>query len=361
MRELSHTLTPRARHILLIIFLGGSSMIITKKLLVNDVRLSGHKTEYIAVQDSDKVVNSTVVTAVDTITAVYHKTTKTDTAGLKNIKTTRDLPYKALFFEYNSVFLVWMALISIMMGISFALAPVVIKAIRDIVRIFNISAGMVWLCFAIVIAMAVLIVYTQQNNHMMQAFEIMDKFKILLNHPEKLNIVVLINLGVGLIAIAGQLIINCAVSKLPDSVIGLSDDQQKKMAGKFMLLRNQLKFFLLIDAILIVFSILTTDALRRSILTEITFNIDIFPSNFVYLYGLLFTFFLGLLYLPVYYRLRYKGTTMLFDVPQKEIDGDKKATFNAFLIQETPVQSLQVALAILAPVLTSLAPNILKL
>ncbi|MDV6215638.1 hypothetical protein R1T15_14080 [Mucilaginibacter sp. L3T2-6] len=361
MRQILQTPTPKALYILVIIFLGGCGMIVTKQLLVRDIRLSGFNKEYIAVQNTDVLAGPGKTEVVDTLVVTHHGVAKANAVKLGNIKTTGNMPYKSLFFEYNSVFLVWMSLISIMIGISLALAPVIIKSIKDLVRIFSIPGAAVWQSIAAVLLLGGALVYAQQNSYMLQAFDIMDRFKILLYHPGALNIVVLTSLGVGLIAITGKLIINYAVGKLPERITGMSETEQKKVGEKFLLLRNQLKFFLLVDAILIVFSILTTDALRRSILTEVTFSIDIFPDNFVYLYGLLFTFFLGLLYMPIYYRLRYKGATMLHDIPQAELDGDKKTLSAIFLIQETPMQSLQVSLAILAPVLTSLAPNVLKI
>lgn len=336
-------------------------MILTKQLLMSDIRLSGFNKEYLAVRSSDKSVAPEKNGIVDTLVVTYHGAVNENAVKPGNIKTTGEIAYKSLFFEYNSVFLVWMSLISIMIGISLALAPVIIKSIKDLVRIFKIPGVAVWQSVTAVLLLGATIVYAQQNSYMLQAFAIMDKFKILLYHPGALNIVVLISLGVGLIAITGKLLVNYAVGRLPEQIADLTESEQKKIGEKFSLLRNQLKFFLLVDAILIVFSILTTDALRRSIAAEITFSIEIFPANFVYLYGLLFTFFLGLLYMPIYYRLRYKGATMLHNIPQAELDGDKKSLSAIFLIQETPMQSLQVSLAILAPVLTSLAPNILKI
>ena len=121
----------------------------------------------------------------------------------------------------------------------------------------------------------------------------------------------------------------------------------------------------MVDATLIVFSVLTTDTLRRSIMAELTinqFNVkghDIFPQEFVYLYGLLFTIYLALLYLPIYYRLKYKGETMTLGLQNDELAAGTPG--NSFLITESALDSLKVTLSILAPVVSSLLPNLLNI
>lgn len=110
------------------------------------------------------------------------------------------------------------------------------------------------------------------------------------------------------------------------------------------MLRQKLRFFLWVIAAFIVFAILTTDALRRSILSEVLANIELFPSNFVYIYGLIFTFFLAVLYLPIYFRLRSKGESVaeMIDTRLKSENKPKEERENyltTFQIKETPLQS----------------------
>ena len=64
--------------------------------------------------------------------------------------------------------------------------------------------------------------------------------------------------------------INQAISTLPDTIVVLDIKAHNKIAHKFELLRNQLGFFLLIDSVLIVLSVLNTDTFRRAIIMQIT-------------------------------------------------------------------------------------------
>lgn len=97
-------------------------------------------------------------------------------------------------------------------------------------------------------------------------------------------------------------------------------------------------------------------------MVEISANREIFPQNFVYLYGLMFTFYLALFYIPIFFRLKFKGRSMMNKIILNE-DDDKKYKYlsKIFLMEETALDNLKATLSILAPVLSSLLPNILKL
>jgi hypothetical protein len=161
----------------------------------------------------------------------------------------------------------------------------------------------------------------------------------------------------GIAGIFGQLTINKAIDQLPDSLDGMTEKEVKTAAGNFTLLHKNLKFILVASAALIVLTILTTDAMKRSINAEIKTNIEIFPSEFVYIYGLVFTFYLAIFYLPVFYHLRKKGELLAADVAQTE----KENADSAFFIKETPLQNFITVFSILSPIITSLAPDLLKL
>ena len=187
------------------------------------------------------------------------------------------------------------------------------------------------------------------------------QFHILVDNPDYLPRIVMVEMLVGLLGFAGQMIVNAAINKLPETIAGLNEIEQKDIGKEFLLLRNQLKFFLIIDSILIVFSVLTVDAFIRAILAEIQVNVEILPKNLVYLNGLMFTFYLAVIYIPIYSRLKDKGEQMLNDVSEANQEGNLKSITAILRIQQTPIESLQVVISILAPVLTSLVPGLLKI
>lgn len=81
------------------------------------------------------------------------------------------------------------------------------------------------------------------NPYMMNAFEVMKKFEILLWHPTSIAYLVGFSLFVALIALFGQLLVNKAILSLPDDILVLDEKEQEDTARKFLLLKDKLKFF----------------------------------------------------------------------------------------------------------------------
>lgn len=185
-----------------------------------------------------------------------------------------------------------------------------------------------------------------------------EKFRILLNSVDIIRGIVLYTLAIGMIAVYGQLLINKSVNELPATIHQLSAGEIKAVSLKFILLRQKLKFFLICCAALIVFAIITTQLARSAILTEIQTDIDIVPASFVYIYGMIFTFFLAVLYLPLYHRLKQKGVAMLNVAEDEAVEKEKDPVLKRFIIKETPVESFKITFSILAPILTTIIPNI---
>lgn len=354
--------TPTASAILLIIFLGAAGLLGTLKFLTYNVKMSGYRLEHWAIRDSSLTINGRVM-LVDTLKVVVHPNIALQKPLEHDIKADLDWNYRDLYMTYNPVFLVWMALISVMIACSLALSPVLIKLIRDIYQLFGLRR--IYLIKAVLGALLIGVFINQTNKvpFVLVLFKILYKAKILISHPYWLTSLIMICMVAGLIAIAGQLMVNYAVTKLPENIFELDAAQQKKEVARFMLLRSSLKFFLMTDAALIVFSILTTDALKRAVFQEIKIlNVpahELFPQEFVYLYGVVFTLYLALLYLPVYYRLKYKGESMVQSLNTASEPDAKLA--ESFLIRESPLESFKVALSILAPVVSSLLPELIKI
>ena len=370
-----HSKAPSSLDISFIIVLGIAGMLGTFQYLLSDLQMNGYKKEVWTVQDRTGINCAGKSNTIDSLVVVYHPLIAAHPGDLKN---NHDLDKKSkapgtdageektfefanIYFAYNSVLLVWMAIFSVLVGCSLALLPVIISAIKNIVRAFKLAARRQVMAFLVTALIGVLIYFTQHIQYLMKPSQILDKFHILLKHPYLLNIFIIITIAIAITAIAGQLLINQAISILPDTITGLPITEQNKIADKFELLRNQLKSFLLIDAVLIVFSVLNTDAFRRAIITEVSVNMDLVPQNYVYLYGVLFTFFLAIIYMPIYYRLKCKGEMMLKEISQDELEGDCQKIATVLKIEQTPIESLKVVLSILAPVLTSLVPGLLNI
>jgi hypothetical protein len=361
--------------IFLIVLLGIGGMFIYTRVFFLDKKTTGYNKEYWLVKDFSKNIDGKNIITVDTLKIIYHaqigthrdSAIKERTLALKNhtkpdvISGKLNIDYDRLYFAYNSAFLVWIALGSISFAFALASTPVLIVSIRSLILKFKIK----WLTIGFItlfsIIIGVLMYETDKTGSFMGTISVCRQFNILVKHPGYLPYIVMVEMLIGLLGFAGQMIVNAAINKLPKTINGLNEIEQKDIGKKFLLLRNQLKFFLIIDSILIVFSVLTVNAFIRAILAEIQANVEILPQTLVYLNGLLFTFYLAVIYIPIYSRLKAKGEQMLDDVPQTDQEGDLKPVTAILRIQQTPIESFQVVISILAPVLTSLAPGLLKI
>jgi hypothetical protein len=271
-----------------------------------------------------------------------------------------EIPYKneQILFHNNPEFFLWLAFLSLLVAVASSLAPVLYLSVKDIFRNFSFTTALKAKLVVLTAGILFLImVINSSNPFLITPVEVIDDFKILLSSSLVVKGIVVYTLLIAMIAVYGQLVVNHAISQLPATLTGLTAEQvrQKGYHLKFILLRQKLKLFLVCLATLIVFAVINTELVRSAILREVKTNIDIMPHNFVYIYGLVFTFFLAVLYLPIYYRLRQKGVSML--QLEDEQDEIKEPVFKAFIIKETPLDSLKIALSILAPILTTLIPG----
>lgn len=347
---------PRARHIVGIILLGALGLMGTISYLTWDIKISTYRSELWGVQSKTNIV--------DTLRVIIHPQSMVlPTNKSKTVKTDKVIDYDSLYFTYNTSLLIWMALLAVTMASSLAMMPVIYKLNSNIYLSFGQKPKNIIRAGLLTLLIGCLMVRTNSNRYVLMLFTFINNEHagVLFRHPRWLNGFVVVGLAAGLLAMCGQLLINDAIGALPDDLSTETPKNQLKAADDFTMLRNGLRFFLSVDAALIVLSIFTTETLRRAIVQEVvvtgTNKDGIFPKEFTYMYGMVYTLYLALFYLPIYYRLRSKGAYMMRAV----IENDKTKKFGTyFLINESPLESFQVALSILAPIVTSLLPGLIK-
>jgi hypothetical protein len=140
----------------------------------------------------------------------------------------------------------------------------------------------------------------------------------------------------------------------------------KKLSSDFHILNQSLKFFLFVNAIVITLSTVTTGFGREAVLQAIPGinNHKLIPIEFVYLYGLTFTVFLAIIYLPIHFQLRQLGEIIIkeknLSMEDHDVDGEKEQSKQAsshisvFTMQSSWLDNMKVSFAILGPLLTSL-------
>lgn len=260
------------------------------------------------------------------------------------------LPKSNLTLNQNPKLLTWMLLYSVTVAISIAFAIIFIGIVLRTIKTFKLSKKSVLLNFLLFVFLVVAIALTsggRGTDNLLSAFGIIDEFDILFRDPSILVKMLRVMIVSGSIALYGILMINTAIGTLPLKA------SEPNVTSLFLILRESMRILLSSLSIIIMFSVMTTAMLQQTI--EAVLHIDgfvIFPSDFVYAYGLIFTIFLASLYIPVYYRLRIIGLK-IFDQADKE-------TLEMLQLKETPGRNLQPILSIFAPLLGSVFSELVK-
>jgi hypothetical protein len=357
----SYNNLPTAKQVFLIIFLGIAGMFGYYEALVSDIKTIDNKTEFWIVRDLSRRVDSPKQKNIDTLRLVYHHRADFHLGPNKPVTPGKIIPYDSVYFSYNTVLLVWIALGAIVMGFGLAILPVIYSATKSIITEFHLWPKQVLVPTVFTVIIGTVLFLTPRSIYFTSTVDMVRDFGIIVNNPYRLTIFIVIGMLIGLLAFWGQLLVNSAIDTMPASLASLKLPLQREWAQRFLFLRNKLRLFLLIDSILIVFSIVMTDAFRRAINVDIQVNLEIFPKNYVYLYGLMFTFYLAIIYIPVYNRLKLKGIELLTNISISEQENELKDVASILKIQQTPFESIQVGLSILAPIITSLVPGIFKI
>lgn len=290
-----------------------------------------------------------------------------------------------LFFHYHSQFIVWMFLFSCLLGVSFGfIFPLWYgnRKVSSYLRLNKFQKSLSGVLAIIFLVMAVLLsggswsLVLRSEAYYMSFVQISTSFDVLLHSPTMVVMMLISFTSIApVLALTGMFQVNFGLSQLSD----IKDIRLK--ADRFRLLTESLNFYLFVLTIIISGSTITTAFGREMFLQTFNSQEILFPIEFVYLYGLVFTLFLGLAYLPVYVQLKRKGEWLMYHlleeekqlseaVESKSEPEKKKAQISTsplpeltglediFLMKSSSMDSLKVILSILAPLLTGVLSKV---
>ncbi len=137
----------------------------------------------------------------------------------------------------------------------------------------------------------------------------------------------------------------------------------EQAAKRIKILNLSLQSALQILATVIVFTSLSANAFGKSINAMVHVKgFNLYPDVSAYVYGMFFSLFLCIIYLPNYYYLKNNYNKL------KELASDLKepeatpawytSLFGEIKLEGTAVENIKLALTIVAPLLTSFLPNL---
>jgi len=296
---------------------------------------SGKKSYTIVTQDTDSVCFSPVVQKVDSLAVPIQKQTKQFSSA-------------RLAFNQNPKLLIWMLLFAVLFTLSMCLIPFWTSIVISVQRKFRIPARVVVMNSISVLLIGILVVLTSGgmvSGKLLSAFAIIDEFDILLRDTTILIVFMRCTVIAVMIALCGMLMIN--------STIDVCSTDEALGKESFPFLKNALAALLSSVSAIIMLAIMTTSMIQQAIDGVLTIKgLVIFPSELVYLYGLMFTIFLAILYVPISLRLA--------NLEKKLVPAGKDSPGNT-LGKVSAVKSLQPILSIFAPLLGSIFSELITM
>lgn len=285
-----------------------------------------------------------------------------------------------ILYHQNPIFLVWLMLISIMMAIAAGSFPVFIVQIWQLKVRFKLSSNQVLTGF--IYAIIVVLILALNSSDLIGYYkppDIIDDFHILLKHGYIINCIVI---ATTILSIPTFLVI--FISAISSDNISFKNSAEKNIKGEganqiftdddllkrrkmeleviarqFEFLNQSLKGAMQILAIIVVFSVLTSSALRMSIksVVEIKYY-DIFPVEASYVYGMYFSLFLCIMYIPsyIYLKNRYAQFKEYLNIQQFE-EQWSQSILGTVKFEGTALDNLKLAFTILAPLISSFLPD----
>ena len=312
----------------------------------------------------DSTKNNIIYDTLEIQSKYFSNPVKSDSINTNELKQgQKAIDISSTFYHNNSQYLIWMILISLMTGYSLSFLPLIIKTIIDDHQVFELK----YFEYIVIIAPPILLIYflgkySGNSPYLLSAQELINMTGVLMKNTSSISLIIVINICIGALTLIGQILIGNSIPKLSGKNTKDNTRDVAEILRIFSTYRDNLKFYLTFLAGMISFTVITTSFLRKTINTELDAgNFNLFPVEFVFVYGMIFTLFLAMFYLPIYYQLRMKGVELkekFSSTPDEE--NKSKANVEGFELKETGISNFQVALSILSPFISTIIGEIVN-
>jgi hypothetical protein len=284
----------------------------------------------------------------------------------------------SVLFHQNPIFLVWVMLVCIMIAIAAGSFPVFVLQIWQLKSRFKLTLFQLITAFVYtIICFLFLILCT--GDHLQGYYSpdnIINDLQILLQNGCIVN-----NIALSTILLVFPTVLIIFLSCISSDNISfenfnrgqfyagneLTNEELAKhkknametVARQFEFLNQSLKGGMQILAIIVVFSVLTSSALRMSIKSVVEIKyFDIFPIEASYVYGMYFSLFLCIMYIPSYIYLKNRFTQYKEYIDLQQFDEKwSQSVIGTVKFEGTALDNLKIAITILAPLISSFLPD----
>jgi hypothetical protein len=251
-------------------------------------------------------------------------------------------------------------------ALAFSLTAVVLAELQRLIRDHHIRPKRVFAYLAATLLVAAAVsAMVHRSDYFATPRLWMEWLSVVLHNPTAvLWTAIVIAFLPAVLALCGQLLISAATERLVPPSDGDGAESLERLADRFERLRGTLRLFLMTVSILVVMSVLTTDALRQALKNVVVGQgVELFPPQFVYMYGLFFAIILASFYLPVYYQLRTHGRWLIERIRASELPehADTENSLQRLRLHESALDNFKTSLSIIAPLLSSFLPELVRL
>jgi hypothetical protein len=279
----------------------------------------------------------------------------------------------AVIYHENSSFMIWLILICTLVGLtagsvpflSFQIWSLIVQFWRDIKLPFAIVGG---LLFSTVMGFSIYGIL-DSNAGFFPPPDVMKYFGILLEDPTLLDRIV----GIILALLLPALFLFFLIALCSDKIfrrarwgVRSSTENTKQSiergVRRLKNLNSSLEVNLQILATVICISVLCAHMLGQSVKAAVTVDgFDIYPERSSFVYGFYFTFFLAVIYIPIYQclklnYLRLRDIAANLDATEADPTWHEKL-FGELKFEGSVADKIRLSLAIATPLITSLLPR----
>lgn len=263
-----------------------------------------------------------------------------------------------ILYHQNPFFPVWAMLILVMITIASGSFPIFTDQIIQLKKSFNLSIKPVLQAIIYAVLIAVFLeVANASGKGYYNPPKIINDLDILFKNGSILPGIVLSTIILVLPVIAVMFLVGPSSDKLLE--LEINKDNAVKIANGLEMLNQVLRNALSVLSVIVVFTVLTSGTLKEAIKATVHIEgYDIFPTEISYAYGIFFSLFLCVIYIPVYFYLKQQYSYFKNSLAGINDLGDTKEKVLASLdFKSSAMDNLKTALTVLAPLITSFLPE----
>jgi hypothetical protein len=362
---------PEQKAVTKVIVVAVIGFVLTVGLLSYGIRMCAPERQQLFVQHTETSLYALDVVPSDTLSGSFEATAVANAP--------RVYEYQIFFSKYPR-FLLWVLLVSIMVGFSLACLPLFIKFHHWLTREFIVPRITTDKHLWTVVGLGVVLFLTPLIlPGMWSTADIVGTLHIVFEGNYVLLIPFLVTVSCAMAGILALFAMGVGLAeiRLPDpppkepaetwsARVQATRFAMLNIEHQFKRLAEMLRTCLLFMAITVGLSVAATGALRNAFLSMYHVEqMDIFPQEFVHGIGLFFTAFLAAVYLPIQFQLKAQGNELgrAMQVMEGRLDPASltgKPPSTSFTAEGTGWDGFKQTLSILGPLLASFIPDLAK-